>query len=314
MKDPITPRIRDTRFEIGRIRLFMAVLESVIIFIFCAIILSLVPLHLVSGIPPVALGILPAFAYFAYKLAGIIRDRRTVNTIVLKYPSLDERLQTAYDNRKESNILVERLITDVSRKLDDLHSSAFMSQRGLFIRISVIVLLVFSLISINLVSIQQAGIHLRSNLENAVNGFSSGAGDGGGSGTMSMGGGKDWNQSTYSNKKELQKVGGGPGGKAPGYSEGPLAGTGGGSGEDENQNIYGAPTSARIEGQNVKMEVHPEYGGEVDIEDTRKDSDSRAYKVPAEIDSAASDPGQDPVEYEEVIKNYFDRLSREGGK
>ncbi len=306
MKDLITPRIRDTRFEIVKLRLFMAILESVIIFVFCAILLSLAQMS-------VALGILPAFAYLMLKLARIIRDRRVINTIVLKYPALDERLQTAYDNRKESNILVERLIMDVSKKLDDLHSSAFMNGKGLFLRVFVIILLLFSLISINLVSIQQAGIHFRSYLENAVNGFSN-SDDGGGSGTMSMGGGKDWNQSSYGNKKETQKVGGGPGGKAPGYSEGPLAGKGGGMGDNENQNLYGAPTSARIEGQNVKMEVHPEYGGEVDIQDTRKDSDARAYKVPEAIDSAASDPGQDPVAYEEVIKNYFDRLSREDVK
>jgi hypothetical protein len=131
---------------------------------------------------------------------------------------------------------------------------------------------------------------------------------------MSMGGGKEWERGNHSNKKEAEKIGGAYGGKAPGFSEGPLAGTGGGTGENDNQNLYGAPTSARIEGQNVKMEVHPEYGGEVDIEDTRKPSDTRPFNPLESVDSAASDRSQDPVEYEEVIRSYFEKLSLEGGK
>jgi len=62
------------------------------------------------------------------------------------------------------------------------------------------------------------------------------------------------------------------------------------------------------------MEVHPEYGGEVDIEDTRKPSDTRPFSGVDTVDTAASDRSQDPVEYEEVIRNYFQKLSDEGAK
>jgi hypothetical protein len=307
MKDPINSRVSDARFEIVKIRMFSVTLEAIIIFTLCAIALSLAGLN-------VSIGFMPAFAYFMLKLAAIIHDRRTIKDIVVKYPSLDEKLQTAYDNRKESNILAERLIADVSGRLDDLHSSAFMSGKGVFSRVFVIIILLFSLLSIHLVEIQQAGLHFRTDIERTINDLS-GNGDGsGGSDTMSMGGGKEWERGNHSNKKETEKIGGAYGGKAPGFSEGPLAGTGGGTGENDNQNLYGAPTSARIEGQNVKMEVHPEYGGEVDIEDTRKESERRAYSVPEEVDSAGSDRSQDPVEYEEVIRSYFEKLSLEGGK
>lgn len=307
MKDPINSRIRDARFEIANIRMFSVILESIIIFALCSIGLSM------SGLP-FLYGIMPSFAYFMLKLAAVIRDRRTMSTIILKYPGLYERLQTAYDNRRESNILVERQISDVSRGMDDMRSSAFISGRSVFLRVSVTVVLLFVLLSIHLVSIQQAGVHFRTDLERALEGIYGGGEGDGGSETMGMGGGKEWERGNHSNKKETEKIGGAYGGKAPGFSEGPLAGTGGGTGENENQNLYGAPTSARIEGQNVKMEVHPEYGGEVDIEDTRKPSDTRPFDALESVDSAASDRSQDPVEYEEVIRAYFEKLSSEGGR
>lgn len=307
MKDPINSRVRDARFEIANIRMFSVILESIIIFTLCAIFLSLINVS-------VAMGIMPAFAYFMLRLAEVVRDKRTIRNIVVKYPTLDERLQTAYDNRTESNIIVERLIKDVSKRMDDMHSSEFMCGKKVFARVLLTVFLLFVLLSIHLVEIQQAGIHFRSDMEKALNDLS-GNGDGsGGSDTMSMGGGKDWERGNHSNKKETEKIGGAYGGKAPGFSEGPLAGTGGGTGENENENLYGAPTSARIEGQNVKMEVHPEYGGEVDIEDTRKPSDTRPFEGLDSVDSAASDRSQDPVEYQEVIRSYFEKLSAEGGR
>ena len=307
MKDPINSRVSDARFEIVKIRTFSVILEAIIIFTLCALVLSLVGMN-------IAQGVMPAFAYFMLKFAVIIRDRRTISSIVLKYPALDERLQTAYDNRKEHNVLVERLILDVSKRLDDLHSSAFMSGKGVFMRVFVIVILLFSLLSVHLVEIQAAGIHFGTDLQKAINVISSGGDDGTGQGHMSSGNDKEYNQSQYGNKKETEKVGGGPGGKAPGFSEGPLSGQGGGTGENDNQNLYGAPTTARIEGQNVKMEVHPEYGGEVDIEDQRKPSDTRPFNGLDSVDSAASDRSQDPVEYEEVIRSYFKKLSDEGSK
>jgi hypothetical protein len=209
MKDPINSRIGDARFEIAKIRIFSVILESIIIFTLCAIGLSLAGTN-------IALGLMPAFTYFMLKFAVIVRDRRTIGSIVLKYPALDERLQTAYDNRKESNVLAERLINDVSKRMDDLHSSAFMSAKGVFLRVFVIVILLFSLLSIHLVEIQQAGINFRTDLEKAIN-VLSGNGDGsGGSDTMSMGGGKEWERGNHSAKKETEKIGGAYGGKAPG--------------------------------------------------------------------------------------------------
>ena len=311
MKDPINSRVTDARFEIIKIRTFSVILEAIIIFTLCALALSLTVS--LTGMT-IWLAFMPAFAYFMLKFAVIIRDRRTISSIVLKYPALDERLQTAYDNRKEHNVLVERLILDVSKRLDDLHSSAFMSGKGVFMRVFVIVILLFSLLSVHLVEIQEAGLHFTTDLQKTINVFTNGGDDGTGQDHMSSGKDKPYNQSQYGNKKETEKVGGGPGGKAPGFSEGPLAGQGGGTGESDTQNLYGAPTSARIEGQNVKMEVHPEYGGEVDIEDQSKPSDTRPFSGVDNPDSAASDRSQDPVEYEEVIKAYFDKLSSEDRK
>jgi len=254
MKDPINSRIRDARFEIAKIKTFSVILESITIFTICAIALSLTSLN-------IYIGILPAFAYFMLRLAGIIHNRRVVDTIVVKYPDLNERLQTAYDNRRESNLIVNRLIADVSSRMDNMRSSAFISWKGVYTRVFVTVVLLFVLLSVHLVEIQAAGIHIKTSIERVLNDISGNGDESGEGDTMTMGGGKEWERGNHSNKKETEKIGGAYGGKAPGFSEGPLAGTGGGTGENENQNLYGAPTSARIEGQNVKMEVHPEYGG-----------------------------------------------------
>ena len=103
------------------------------------------------------------------------------------------------------------------------------------------------------------------------------------------------------------------GGSVPGFNEGPLEGSGGGAGEEDNKDIYGAPSSARLEGRDVKMEVHPEYGGEVEIRDVEEQAASKSFKMPEEIQSAGT-PEQEPVEYEEIIKKYFEKLSQEEGK
>jgi hypothetical protein len=103
------------------------------------------------------------------------------------------------------------------------------------------------------------------------------------------------------------------GGKTPGYNEGPLPGEGGGVGTKGNKNIYAAPTTAKIEGQNVDMEVHPEYGGQINIEDTeQKEQANTNFQVPDAVE-AARNPEQEAVEYADMIKTYFQKLSSEAG-
>ncbi len=322
MKDHITIRLTETRRAIILLEFFKLLLDSLAVFtffdllaIFLGINIAVIPTVIFLGIniTYAVYAVIPTVAFFIVKFIMIITDKHVLEKVVKKYPSLDERLQTAFDNQAKPNLITDKLIAYVANDMTSISYSAFLGAGR--IALSVVAVTALLLTAPAVVKYKDAVFSLSNGISNQFNDyFFPGNGDGSGSDTMSMGGGKDWNQSSYGNKQETQKVGGGPGGMAPGYSEGPLAGMGGGTGENDNQNIYGAPTSARIEGENVKMEVHPEYGGEVSIEDTTQPPSDIRGQVPGEIESASSDTSQDPVEYEEVIKNYFDRLSQEGGK
>jgi hypothetical protein len=108
----------------------------------------------------IALALMTAFAYFMIQFATVIDDQKTIKKIVIKYPTLDEKLQTAYDNGKTSNASAGRLIAEVSEKLDEMRSSDFINFKDVFIKVLVIIILCFSFLSIHLVEIQEAWIHL----------------------------------------------------------------------------------------------------------------------------------------------------------
>jgi len=306
MKGIISLRLSETRRAIILLQFFKLLLDSLVVFAFLYIPYIFFDFN-------INFLVIPTAVFFIIKLIKIMTDSHISEKIVKKYPSLDERLQTAFDNQLKPNLITDKLIAYVASEMSSISYSAFFGAGRITLSVISVTILLFAAPTV--IKYKEAVVSLPKTISNQFNDyFFPGNDNGGGSDTMSMGGGKEWERGNHSNKKETEKIGGAYGGKAPGFSEGPLAGTGGGTGETDNQNLYGAPTSARIEGQNVKMEVHPEYGGEVDIEDTRKPSDTRSFNPLESVDSAASDRSQDPVEYEEVIRSYFKKLSSEGGK
>ncbi|MDO9516801.1 MAG: hypothetical protein Q7J10_02015 [Methanosarcinaceae archaeon] len=62
-----------------------------------------------------------------------IRDKRSnvFNLVENKYPILFERLRTAYDNRKNSNIIVDNLLTNVMMDTKTVRSSSFLNKKRL---------------------------------------------------------------------------------------------------------------------------------------------------------------------------------------
>ena len=311
MKDLITPKIGEARKAMFRLKFFMVLLDSIAVYIFFALILTLA-----GG--DVYLAVVPSMLYLLVKWALVLRNDRTMNRITSRYPNLDQRLQTAYDNREESNIIVQRLLTEVSRKLDDIYSSAFFEKRAAAVRVFTIIALLFGLLTVNFINANQLSLDFQKEVLKKT-GLVSGSSDegNGNGGSLSMGDDKNMeNSKRYSNPEEKQKIGGQGGGKDPGYSEGPIPGSGGGVGGQSGNDIYGESTSVRAEGQDVKMEVHPEYGGEIDIKTVgNTPAEAGNFKVPDEIESAGN-PQQDPVQYEEVIRNYWGKMikTQEGGK
>ncbi len=88
-------------------------------------------------------------------LLGLILSRsRTGNLILLieeKYPSLRERLRTAYDNRKEHNLLVDELMDSVMTAASKVEPSAFLERRKMKIGL---VLLILSISSFSYVTME----------------------------------------------------------------------------------------------------------------------------------------------------------------
>ena len=311
MKDLITPKIKAARRVMLLLKFFMVILDSLIIFALSSIVFTYIRKPIVYDFVPTAF--VPAGVYFLIRTIAIAATIKPVQQIAWKYPVLNERLQTAIDNKNASNVIVDRLLMDVSAKLEMMSTSLFFETQSVSLRLIAVLILLPLSFSANIYIIDQQPF--QNFLSKGIGGLPFGDLFGGGNGNdiMEVGGGKDYEPGTHENKKENRKIGGLSGGMVPGFNEGPLEGEGGGTGTDANKDIYGAPSSAQIEGRDVKMEVHPEYGGEVEIRDVGDEAAARSFTMPDEIRSAGS-PEQEPVEYEEVIKRYFEKLSTEGGK
>lgn len=304
MSDLITQHLNESKKSITQFKVFMALLDAMIVFAVFSIVFSVFGITIFASFAP-------AILYFLYKVLLAYKDNTIIQKISKKAPSLDQQLAAAYDNRNESNVIAEHLIKEVSKKLDELHASAFLERREMISRVFVVITLFFALVAVNSIYVQDVVLKFRTSFFDGFTDLLFGGGGDGSGDRMTMGMGDNWQTGNHSAKDEKEKIGGESGGKTPGYSEGPLPGQGGGVGASGSRNIYGAPTTARIEGQNINMEVHPEYGGQIDIEDTTtKERAKTNFKVPEEVE-ATRNPEQEPVEYAEVIKKYFEKLSQE---
>ncbi|MCL7410575.1 MAG: hypothetical protein P1P69_04290 [Methanosarcinaceae archaeon] len=87
------------------------------------------------SIPFETLGLAVAAVIFSLIIIIIlhIRDKRSnvLNLVENKYPVLFERLRTAYDNRKNSNIIVDNLLTNVMVDTKTVRSSSFLNKKRL---------------------------------------------------------------------------------------------------------------------------------------------------------------------------------------
>lgn len=305
MKDLITQRLGETRTAISKLKFFAIMLDSIIVFVLSSIFFLLLGIDII-------LAIIPSLIYLVLKLILILRfrDRKIIEEIAQKYPSLDERLQTAYDNREGSNLIIDKLIPGVSNEIDNIYYSSFVESKDMSLKVFTIIFMLFILLTINFANIKEFGINLQEDLFKKFGDLSSLASSDRG---LSEVGNNEWERGNESTKDEEETVGGESGGEIPGFGEGPIPGRGSGAGEIPSKDIYGAPSSARIEGQDIEMEIHPEYGGDIEVKDVKEEVNAAEFKIPEEI-KAASTPEQEPVEYEEVIRRYFEKLSQGEGK
>jgi hypothetical protein len=272
---------------------------------------------LISGIPvvgPAIAFLIPAAPFGAlYAILQLLRARSHRNLVRMlegKYDRLDERLETALEYKGARNIIVEDLTLDVARRMDAVEASAFFNMGDLSKRVWTVIIFCFLFLTLTVLNLRSATFdsinHLldSASLRDTVDKMLGGNGTSG----FDRFTGQRWEESNYSNDKDKNKLGAQSGGKQPGINEGPLPGTGSGTGADAKNDIFGKASSASIAGKDVDFRLHPEYGGEIEIRQTGGGNQPNQFN----LDQVASvDECQDCVvgpENEEVVRRYFEKI------
>jgi hypothetical protein len=89
------------------------------------------------------------------KLIVSLRNKSGKNTVALieeKYPQLNERLRTIYDNKENKNVVLENLAESVLTDIEKIKYSSFFETKKLGIRIATILLLVTFLVSSSIIN------------------------------------------------------------------------------------------------------------------------------------------------------------------
>jgi len=166
-------KIRDGFFSRKRLTFFLDLIAIFSIFYAIFIIVNLEYLLSKSSIPSsIPINFIPPAVAIIIALitSTLLHNRDTkINVIRLienKYPELKERLSTAYDNRDESNIIVDSLKTFVSESMTSVSPSMLLS-KGIII--SKIMITVIFLAGMAYISLNPQGIQIsQSTLDNVT--------------------------------------------------------------------------------------------------------------------------------------------------
>jgi len=182
----------------------------------------------VNFIPPaLALFIGAGIAFFLHR-----KDRK-INLYLLiekKFSELKEKLRTAYDNRDESNIILDTLKSEVSGGLDKVSSSHILTTGNLISRLVITVIF----LSGTVIIAQNPDTRIPVQTIEDIGKTLTGNGEEGGNETMDIAG----------NPEDFDKAG-----------------------EDGGGNIKGKPKIATIEGKNIDLTIFPGYEQGYELKD-----------------------------------------------
>ncbi|MFQ6119777.1 MAG: hypothetical protein ACE5KE_07810 [Methanosarcinales archaeon] len=210
-----------------------------------------------------------------YLILVFIKNRK-INTILIieqEFPCLKEKLRTTYDNIDKKNIILKNLEMQVSKRMELIKYSSFFNRKRFFSRILLCVLLALIILSATFANFKV--YVLSDNFGNVnisnTNGKSVSVGEGAEIGAI----------------EEIENE----------------IGT--------NYDIYGEPSVAKIEGENIDLKIHPGFGSEVSVRETetKKETFSESPLFPVESDVAESYQENIPKTHKEVVKNYFKELA-----
>jgi hypothetical protein len=151
-------RINDLFGVLTEAALLNTVLNTIILFLMSYIFLNLISLY------PLHISSIISLIYFLnvwIKKSGLY----DIKLVEKKFPFLKERLSTAKETLNKDNFVINALRIDVTKRINHIDASTFFRKGRTFIKISVILILLFSLmfLTINNVKI--------TNLDDKINKF-----------------------------------------------------------------------------------------------------------------------------------------------
>jgi hypothetical protein len=294
-------KIMEAKVVFWGIRLYKTILDFIFGFMLTAIIFQFAGVKLTYALAP-------ALLFALLKVAKEYGKSNIVRRLEGEYRGLDESLTTAVEYKGMRNPIVEDLVADVTKHMDDVESSAFLNSKNLAKRVYALVFLSFILLTatvLNLRSIAFESLDFLLDTTNMADTVDAIAGKAGTEFDTLMG--NRWEQSNFTDENK-EKLGADSGGERPGVSEGPIPGTGGGAGADSGGDIYGEASSASIEGRDVDFKLHPEYGGEIEIRETGGRARENVFQLE---DVQSAEECEDCVvgpEHEEMVRRYFEKI------
>lgn len=276
LKEKLEEQISDLLRSLWDISIFYYALLFVLLLLASSIALITFKIPYIYAFIPA--GIATVFVYLRQRGADHIRDLERGNT------SLRERLRTAYDNRFRDNVIVNDLMRGVIGDLKEVNTDTFLNLRRTTIYVVASIVLVFLLLLLQ------------------FTGF----------------GGFDLPFIGDSTKGGL-----GGGGQSPGGGSG--GGGSGGSGEDQSSpensvgqsqagEIYSDRSIAQIEGEEMQLELFPEYGGETEIGEEGAQNQEAINEIQnryVQSTAAQSYSENIPTQLEEIVRKYFEKLTEQ---
>ena len=198
-------------------------------------------------------------------------------------PELEDKLLAAYDNKDKDNFIVRELVRDVSYDLDYVNNEAFVNVKKINTYVMVCIISVFLLLFLLFSDFEGLGFD---GLLGGGGGSGGTQGDGSGSGS---GGGGTGEEGDVESSQDLQSN--------PGPS----------------QDIYGDSSTAKIDGQDTELEIHPEYGENGDFDSEESEGGDRVNEIRegfTQATAAETYTENIPVEMEEVVRSYFEKITK----
>ncbi len=317
MKSSLKRKLKAVRKEIKKMQVLEVLIDAIIVFLAFAIPLTFFNLS-------VFFALIPFIIYLGYRIlvVGIESEHSLVENIAAGNPSLKEQIETAYDNRKYMgrNIVLTSLNYDVSRNMDKTGVSSLLDTRKLVNRTVAAVFMAFLLLTINFIGFDFGDLEINfgpDRMNNILNDLSNTLGF---DLSDELGFGGDKREyvadDRYRVEEEIPELGGSSGGILPGFEEGEIPDAGTGAGASGDEDIFGDPTSAKIEGDNVDMKLPPEYGGNIEIRDVNEGSGTLPWEGNIEGGAGSGMETEAAIEYanigyREMVKKYFQSIQEE---